>query len=41
MIDQTKDELVENPSRRSFLGASSAALAAAAFGRRTTARGHS
>ena len=31
MIDQTKDELVENPSRRSFLGASSAALAAAAF----------
>jgi oxalate decarboxylase len=31
MSDQTKDELVENPSRRSFLGASSAALAAAAF----------
>jgi oxalate decarboxylase len=31
MSDQTKDELVGNPSRRSFLGASSAALAAAAL----------
>jgi oxalate decarboxylase len=33
MIDKENEgELVESPSRRSFLGASSAALAAAAFG---------